>query len=313
MHYMLHTATQHFEPKRVLKPGDWLATQRERGQTIMEYNSGNGIIEWIHSSHKRVEKDATTGDYQNKQTEQIYLLLLDNMISRRAQSDIVSYCTAYFHGIPVKMVGAGSEILERLQNGEKQKKHTVPDDFVSHHNIYKRQHYGKEQLQAVEILEALKTYMTNDTYQIVAITMRDLYPRKNWNFVEGLSDHRSRVGVVSFGRHSAFLNSKLSEEQQHSQLLKRSLPTLMRAMCENFGLRSCIYYECTMNATNSADENERNEKYRLCPICTCKLRSNINFNTMERFNKLTEVCAEIGLVTESHSYDQLMSAWLQNQ
>ena len=88
------------------------------------------------------------------------------------------------------------------------------------------------------------------------------------------------------------------------------MPTIVREIGFCFGLKSCIYFECTMNKTNCDDENERNECFRACPICIAKLRINIKFDTLERFNRLSSVCAELGLVTESIEYDQLLTDWL---
>ena len=91
------------------------------------------------------------------------------------------------------------------------------------------------------------------------------------------------------------------------------MPTIVREICHMMGMRSCIYFECTMNSTNSAEENERNEKYGLCPVCLCKLRLQLKFDCLERFNNLTAVCAELGLVTESWQYEQLLTDWMQNE
>ena len=90
----------------------------------------------------------------------------------------------------------------------------------------------------------------------------------------------SHVGIVSLGRHAEYLKSNLSGEQKHSQWLVRSMPCVVREICHMFGLASCIYFECTMNTTNSAEENERNEQYGLCPVCICKLRTAIKFDCL---------------------------------
>ena len=51
LNYMLNNAKNMFKAKRVINPGDWLATQREYGQTIMDYASGSVDIKWIEHSN----------------------------------------------------------------------------------------------------------------------------------------------------------------------------------------------------------------------------------------------------------------------
>ena len=85
----------------------------------------------------------------------------------------------------------------------------------------------------------------------MALTMRDLYPRHEWNFIEGFSDTRCNVGVVSLGRHAEHLGLRLTKEKKYLRWLQRSLPTITREICYNMGMQNCIYYECKMNGTNS--------------------------------------------------------------
>jgi len=46
-----------------------------------------------------------------------------------------------------------------------------------------------------------------------------------------------------------------------------------------FGLKHCIYYECLMNGTMSAQEGARKLNNTLCPVCLSKLQSNLKFDT----------------------------------
>lgn len=60
-----------------------------------------------------------------------------------------------------------------------------------------------------------------------------------------------------------------------------------------FGLRHCVYYECTMNGANGPFEAER-PRYGFCPICLYKLKANIKFDTRERYQALLKACEELG-------------------
>ena len=51
-----------------------------------------------------------------------------------------------------------------------------------------RENCGMLQLNASEILQALKLYKVRDTFCILAVSNTDLYPRDEWNFVFGLAE-----------------------------------------------------------------------------------------------------------------------------
>ena len=75
-----------------------------------------------------------------------------------------------------------------------------------------------------------------------------------------------------------------------------------------FGLHHCIYYECLMNGTMSATEQQQCGIRILCPICLKKLKQNLKFNTTERFNELIYVCNQLGFTEEAQIYTQLIGA-----
>ncbi len=73
-----------------------------------------------------------------------------------------------------------------------------------------------------------------------------------------------------------------------------------------FGMTHCTYYECTMNGFNGYNEQVLMERY-LCPICLRKLKSVIGFKVLERYQRLKEVCLELGFTDRSQFYDSLIS------
>mmetsp|Transcript_28811 Transcript_28811/g.38427 ORF Transcript_28811/g.38427 Transcript_28811/m.38427 type:complete len:178 (+) Transcript_28811:606-1139(+) len=175
-------------------------------------------------------------------------------------------------------------------------------DFFVEHKIGKRQFAGYQQYNATDIINALQQYWTRDTFCVLGLTNEHLYPRKEWSFVEGLTDKPSRCGVASFARHGEWLGTRLSEEQKHVKWLKRCCATIVRQGCQMFGLKHCIYYECAMNASNSSRENDNIENRILCPICLCKLKTNLKFDCMERYAKLIDVSASLGFEAKTILY-----------
>lgn len=155
-------------------------------------------------------------------------------------------------------------------------------------------------MNAAEINQALKDYRVNNTFCILAITNVDLYPSEEGNFVFGLADMSSSCGVFSFSpsRHAA-MNAEmnvagLSREEMTNILMKRSSGNMVHEIVHMFGLRHCVYYECTMNGANGPFEGDRAPNRTLCPVCLCKLKCNAKFDCRERFVELIRVSQEQG-------------------
>lgn len=68
-------------------------------------------------------------------------------------------------------------------------------------------HYGLEQLNACEILDALKPLKKKDTYCVLGVTNRDLYPDDSYNFVFGIARLGEGTGVFSFCRYAPDFNN----------------------------------------------------------------------------------------------------------
>ena len=57
-------------------------------------------------------------------------------------------------------------------------------------------------VHAGEILSEMEKIVPSDAFCMSAITLCDLYPRDEWNFVFGLASHVKQVGVYSLARYS---------------------------------------------------------------------------------------------------------------
>lgn len=155
--------------------------------------------------------------------------------------------------------------------------------------------YGK-QWHAAHVLDAIiRQGLPKDAYGVMAVTMCDLYPRPEWNFVYGLSRLKQRVGVFSFVRHTPKGRSR-SPEYRGAQLLRRALKTLIHEIGHMFGLKHCTWYNCLMRGSNGGGVEHQMTHLHLCPVCLRKLHWNIGFDIptqYARFLDLLKVYAAI--------------------
>ena len=87
----------------------------------------------------------------------------------------------------------------------------------------------------------------------------------------------------------------------------RGCHILCHEIGHQFGLRHCIYYECLMNGIMSAEEQRQGGIRILCPVCTKKLKENLKFDTGARFERLAEVCDELGFADEAAIYRKILA------
>ena len=79
------------------------------------------------------------------------------------------YCEAFFHGVEVKLQRAGQVISYTDSKGEEKKK-KIPKDFIGANKVATRDNGGIFQVNARNVLTALKKYKVTDTYCILAVT-----------------------------------------------------------------------------------------------------------------------------------------------
>jgi len=61
-----------------------------------------------------------------------------------------------------------------------------------------------------------------------------------------------------------------------------------------------------MNGVSSADEQRRGGVRILCPVCHKKLKQNLKYDSMTRFESLAEACEELGIDKEAAIYRKLI-------
>ena len=106
-----------FTPKAVCGEGDWLVTQREAGQTIQDFQQGGPLIRMLD----RVQKV-------------IYLFLIDDSIDDQTGEHLKLYCEAFFLGVEVRLVRAGSVFQDKDSQGRPKNK-KIPKNFVQANQI----------------------------------------------------------------------------------------------------------------------------------------------------------------------------------
>ena len=106
---------------------------------------------------------------------------------------------------------------------------------------------------------------------VLAITMEDLYPNPNWNFVFGQASIRERVGVFSFARYNPEFYGERRRSNYGKILLRRSCKVLAHEMGHIFSMHHCIFFSCVMNGSNHLYESDSRSLF-LCPVSHRKFR-----------------------------------------
>ena len=261
-----------FKPMVIHSRGDWLASHEEKGQTFDEFT-------------RRVTRNKVTAE-----RSKVYLNITDSSITEDFTEKLLAYCSAFYLGMEV--------VLLVKPKGK---------DFMKEHDIPNRinQQTGQIQYHAGKILESTKPLIPKDAYCMLTVTMQDIYPRDSWNFVFGLAALSERTGVFSFVRYDPLFQG-IDTPDRDKILLSNACGVMVHEIGHMFGLKHCIYYECTMNGSNSYQESCRSVRF-LCPVCLRKLQEAINFDSVARFVALRKVCSDFGFTENVEFYDRLLS------
>src|SRR5262245_11990194 len=154
------------EPLGEPREGDWLAEHEEKGQTFRQYLSANPV-----------RRDGNLNS--------IRLCLIGEF--DEAQGQIIDLTREYlglFFDVPV--------VVRRR----------LPLSDISATARRRHPEWGVRQLLTAYILrEVLEPDVPDDALAYVALTARDLWPGRGWNFVFGQANLRRRVGVFSIHRN----------------------------------------------------------------------------------------------------------------
>ncbi len=227
---------------------DWLTLHTERPQPFDEYREFSAIRA---DAARRV----------------IYLLPIGDFPEETAPSfhELRAY-TAAFYQLDVRLLPA-----------------YYPHDLEF--TPRKNPRSGQRQILTTDIRSWLKTRLPDDACCLLAVTMEDLYPRPDWNYVFGEASIEERVGVFSLVRYDpAFWGDARGSDFQ-DVILQRSCKVLAHEIAHMFGLQHCVYFECVVNGSNHMVETDR-QPQSLCPVCLRKLQYATNFDVIERYTAL---------------------------
>jgi len=152
-----------------------------------------------------------------------------------------------------------------------------------------RQNVYGTQWHAAQVLDAIAGKLPKDAFCMLAVTMCDLYPRPEWNFVYGLARLTGRVGVFSFVRHTP---ERRGGRWSEAQLLHRACKTMLHEIGHMFGLKHCTWFNCMMRGSNGEGIEHQTNYLHLCPVCLRKLHSCLGFDIVATYKKLLTLFQE---------------------
>ncbi|CAE7593755.1 AMZ2 [Symbiodinium natans] len=285
-----------FKPLGQPRRGDWLAEKKETGQTYTTYS-------------RRMKPPMTP----TKHTDTILLVPMGSSFSEgiavKFLSYLVDYCAAFFSGMTL-------DILDKPLSLAKARKRM--NDF------------NHEQYLIADLFEALhsETRSHRKAYCRLGITMEDIYPGEEWNYVFGQAKPMERVGVFSFARHSPFFYhglhaSQVSGSASHDQQaiwLRACMRTMVHETCHMFGILHCVYFHCLMNGSNGPQDTAGRSSF-MCPVCLRKLLLALSYSpaatgAIPRYQAILQamgrVLEDFGSQEDSEEIQELTAdiAWL---
>ena len=252
------------------RPGEWLSQFPEAGQSLETYKSRDSRILRTPTRHTIVLQPL--GEFTDSQKK-----LLDALRE---------YAQVYFQ-MPCRVARpmALPEPDRRLENDSRQ-------------------------FDATKLVnKLLLPKLPKDAVIYIGITMEDLYA-ENLNYVFGFGSFENRTGVYSLARYFPEFWGQPANELSEQVVRRRAFKVLNHEASHVFGLRHCIFYNCTMNGSNSLEEADSISLHE-CPICHQKLLWNLKFEPQRRFDALRILYAKYGLEDESAWIAKRSEHWKQ--
>jgi archaemetzincin len=261
-----------FEPMPKPQAGDWLAEHPEQPQTFDRYVEA---VAHVPNATRKV----------------IYLLPLGAFPSDAVPMDtMVAIVRAYFTlEVRVLPVVAIKDVKVRTRINASTR---------------------KLQLHAPQVLEWLTTQVPEDAYALMALTMEDLFPHEDWNFVFGMASFDKRVGVQSFARQDPAFFGQARAPGWKQLALRRATWTLVHEISHMFGITHCVHWRCIVAGSNHQEEADRAPLHP-CPVCLHKLWWAIRFDPATREATLAKTLRELG-ITDEAEWSERRARWIRD-
>jgi archaemetzincin len=247
-----------FEKKRPPGGGDWMAQFPERGQSFFAYVTGDPVRP---TERRRALVMQPLGPWSERH--------------HRVLEALTEFMGLYF-GTPARLAPA----LPLPPAG---------------YRLWDTGSGPKPQYQTGLLLDKLLVpRLPDDAVAYLGVTMADLFPGPNWNYVFGEASLERRVGIYSLLRYTSEFAGEPDSPVARGLLLRRSIKTLAHETGHMLSLRHCPFYECLMNGSNTIDELDRGPGWE-CPLCLRKLHWNLGFALVERYRRLAGFYRRHGL------------------
>ncbi|MBN2496763.1 MAG: hypothetical protein JXR96_19385 [Deltaproteobacteria bacterium] len=249
-----------FAPIDAPGPHDWLARFPEPGQTFDDFARSDFIRP--RGARRRIVLQPI-GDFAAGRSPSL--------------SDLRDFAAAFF--------GLELRLLE-------------PEPLGAGIETRRNPYSGHFQALSTDLLDFLKRRLPADAVCLLGVTMIDLYPQADWNFVFGQASLRERVGVFSFARYDPAFYGQERGPDFATELLRRSCKVLSHETGHMFGLLHCTYFQCGMCGSMHLEESDR-RPIHLCPICLRKLQHACGFDPISRYERLRAFYERVGMRAEA--------------
>jgi archaemetzincin len=253
--------TDHFAPLRTPGPDDWLTSRKEPGQTVAQF---------LARSPNIPTPDRST----------IYLQPIGPFSNLAPSLQTFERHTEAFFGLEVALL--------------------EPITVESLQATAREWDYGP-QLRTDDVLAALEHRVPEDGFLLVGLTMTDLYPDDDWNYVFGYASLDKRVSVYSLLRFDPRIDDPsepADEDLRRALILQRSLKVMTHELTHSFGIRHCIHYDCLMNGANHLGEVDDHPMH-VCPVCLHKLHLATELDPLTHYQRLGEFYDDHAMTEEA--------------
>jgi archaemetzincin len=163
---------------------------------------------------------------------------------------------------------------------------------------------GQPQDLTTDVLDWLRGERPSDTYGVIAVTTRDLYPEASWNFVFGQAGLRDGTGVFSFARMEPRFplprDPGPRTPDERALVLRRCLKVVTHEVGHMFGMEHCIERRCLLNGSNHVAEMDA-QPLHLCPTCLRKVVHATRVEPLARYRALEAFYRRVNLGAEADS------------